>query len=55
VTRVTLWGVDDGTSWLNGFPVRGRTNHPLLWDRQLQPKPALTAVIESLQKQGGAK
>ena len=55
VTRVTLWGVDDGTSWLNGFPVRGRTNHPLLWDRQLQPKPALTAVIESLQKQGGPK
>src|SRR5687768_11251434 len=55
VTRVTLWGVDDGTSWLNSFPVRGRTNHPLLWDRQLQPKPALTALIESLQKQGGAK
>jgi endo-1,4-beta-xylanase len=55
VTRVTLWGVDDGTSWLNSWPVKGRTNHPLLWDRQLQPKPALTAVIESLQKQGGTK
>ena len=49
VTRVTLWGVGDGDSWLNNFPVRGRTNHPLLWDRQLQPKPAFKAVIEALQ------
>jgi endo-1,4-beta-xylanase len=49
ITRVTLWGVSDRDSWLNNFPVRGRTNHPLLWDRQLRPKPAFRAVIESLQ------
>jgi endo-1,4-beta-xylanase len=48
VTRVTFWGTHDGTSWLNNFPVRGRTNHPLLWDRQLRPKPAFDAVIEAL-------
>ena len=36
ITRVTFWGVSDGDSWLN----RGRVNHPLLWDRQRQPKPA---------------
>ena len=48
VTRVTFWGTHDGTSWLNNFPVRGRTNHPLLWDRQLQPKPALRSVIDVL-------
>jgi endo-1,4-beta-xylanase len=47
VTRVTLWGVDDGQSWLNGWPVRGRTNHPLLFDRQLNPKPAFYKVIET--------
>lgn len=51
VTRVTFWGIDDGTSWLNNWPVRGRTNHPLLWDRDLQPKPALRAIIEVLQQQ----
>ena len=45
VTRVTLWGVDDGHSWKNFFPVRGRTNYPLLFDRQLKPKPAFDAVI----------
>lgn len=45
VTRVTFWGVHDGQSWLNGWPVRGRTNYPLLFDRQLQPKPAFYSVI----------
>ena len=51
VERVTFWGTHDGTSWLNGFPVAGRTNHPLLWDRNLQPKPAFTAVLTALSAQ----
>ena len=44
VTRVTFWGLHDGRSWLNHWPSK-RTNHPLLWDRSLQPKPALAAVL----------
>jgi hypothetical protein len=44
IGRVTLWGVDDAHSWLNGFPVRGRTDYPLLFDRQGKPKPAFFAV-----------
>jgi endo-1,4-beta-xylanase len=44
VTRVTFWGLSDADSWLN----RGRANHPLLWDRQRQPKPAFYAVVEAL-------
>ena len=44
VTRVTFWGLSDADSWLN----RGRMNHPLLWDRQRQPKPAFAAVVEAL-------
>ena len=47
-TRVTFWGTHDGTTWLNNWPVRGRTNHPLLWDRKLQPKPAFDAVLSAL-------
>jgi endo-1,4-beta-xylanase len=47
ITRVTLWGLDDRQSWLNGFPIRGRVNHPLLFDRNLQPKPAFHSVIEA--------
>lgn len=46
VTRVTLWGSDDGHTWLNHFPIRGRMNHPLLFDRTLAPKPACEAVIK---------
>ena len=45
IGRVTLWGLDDGHSWLNGFPIRGRTNHPLLFDRDLKPKPAVHRII----------
>ena len=46
IARVTLWGVQDGANWKNDYPVPGRTNYPLLWDRQGQPKPALKAVLE---------
>ncbi len=45
ITRVTFWGVNDGQSWLNGWPVRGRTNHPLLFDRKYLPKPAYHRVM----------
>jgi len=45
VTRVTFWGVNDGNSWLNNWPVRGRTNYPLLFDRNNQPKPAFYRVV----------
>ena len=46
IGRVTFWGVTDGDSWLNNFPTRGRTNHPLLFDRQGKPKPAFDAVLQ---------
>ena len=47
VDRVTFWGVTDGDSWLNGWPVPGRTSHPLLFDRACNPKPAFDAVIKT--------
>jgi len=50
VARVTFWGVTDRNSWLNNWPIRGRTNHPLLWDRQGRPKPAFEAVVEAIAK-----
>jgi endo-1,4-beta-xylanase len=52
VTMLGFWGTHDGRSWLNDFPVKGRTNHPLLFDRQLRPKPAFDAVIEALKNAG---
>ena len=50
ISRITFWGVNDGQSWLNGFPVPGRTNYPLLFDRQFKPKPAFYRVIETKTK-----
>lgn len=47
VTRITLWGVTDADSWLNNWPVRGRTSYPLLFDRSGNPKPAFNAVFSA--------
>ena len=44
IDRITFWGVSDDTSWKNNFPMRGRTNYPMLWDRQRKPKDAYFAV-----------
>jgi endo-1,4-beta-xylanase len=48
ITRITFWNVTDGDSWLNNFPVKGRTDYPLLFDRQGKTKPAFDAVIKSV-------
>ena len=50
VSRVTFWGLHDGYSWKNGWPIPGRTNYPLLFDRNYQPKPAYYAVIREAEK-----
>lgn len=46
IDRVTLWGVHDDMSWKNGYPIPNRTNYTLLFDRDMQPKPALKAVLK---------
>jgi endo-1,4-beta-xylanase len=46
IHRVTFWGVTDGDSWLNNWPVRGRTNYPLLWDRLGKPKTAYDEIVK---------
>jgi endo-1,4-beta-xylanase len=50
VTRVTFWGVHDGYSWKNDWPIKGRTNYPLLFDRNYIPKPAYYSVIKTVKK-----
>jgi endo-1,4-beta-xylanase len=46
ITRVTLWGVSDGDSWRNGWPIPGRTDYALLFDRNHQPKPIVQLIID---------
>ncbi len=45
ISRVTFWGVNDGGSWLNNWPIENRTNHPLFFDRNYLPKPAYHKVM----------
>lgn len=45
ITSVTLWGLADDDTWLDSFPVT-RTDAPLLFDRQLQAKPAYWGVVD---------
>jgi endo-1,4-beta-xylanase len=47
IDRVTFWGPHDGDSWLNNFPIRGRTDYPLPFDRQGRPKPAFFAIRQA--------
>jgi endo-1,4-beta-xylanase len=50
ISRVTQWGVADHQSWKNNFPMRGRTDYPLLFDRNYQPKPVVERIIKEAQK-----
>ncbi len=45
IDRVTVWGVTDAMSWKNDYPVPNRTNYPLLFNRNHQPKPAFEAIL----------
>ena len=45
IDRVTFWGLSDGHSWKNDWPAKGRTNYPLLFDRENNPKQAYTDII----------
>ena len=44
ISRVTMWGVADGDSWKNDFPVKGRTDYPLLFDRNYEAKPIIQKI-----------
>ena len=44
IERVNFWGVSDGDSWKNDWPIKGRTDYPLAFDRNLQPKKYVEAI-----------
>lgn len=45
VTSVTFWGMADDYTWLKTFPIP-RLDLPLLFDEQLQAKPAYWGVVD---------
>lgn len=50
ISRVTFWGTTDESSWLNGWPIKGRTNYPLLFDRNCQVKPVVKDIVKLFAK-----
>jgi len=42
---VTFWNISDRHSWLDNFPVKGRKDYPLLFNRDLKPKNAYLEII----------
>ena len=44
IDRVTVWGASDRNTWLNDYPMPGRTDYPLFLDKHGKAKPCLTAV-----------
>ena len=46
IKRVTFWGLTDKYSWLNDWPIKGRINYPLLYDRNYKPKEAYRKVLQ---------
>lgn len=45
ISRVTFWGVSDGDSWKNNWPMHGRTDYPLAFDRNYNAKPFVKNII----------
>ncbi len=44
IASVTFWGLADDATWLDTYPI-SRLDEPLLFDQQLQAKPAYTSLV----------
>ncbi|HLP72404.1 MAG TPA: endo-1,4-beta-xylanase [Bacteroidales bacterium] len=50
IDRFTIWGLNDAVSWLNNFPIRGRKDYPVLFDRNNQRKTVVDEMIKMAKK-----
>lgn len=46
ISRVTVWGLTDNDTWRNNWPIKGRKDYPLLFDRNYQAKPVVETIIK---------
>jgi endo-1,4-beta-xylanase len=45
LSGVTFWNISDRHSWLDQFPVPGRKDYPLVFDKDLKPKKAFWKIV----------
>jgi endo-1,4-beta-xylanase len=43
---VVVWGLSDLDTWLNNYPVPGRTDYPLFFGKDLRAKPAYWGLVD---------
>jgi endo-1,4-beta-xylanase len=48
ISRVTFWGLTDKDSWLNNWPMKGRTAYPLIFDKDGFPKADVISKLNEL-------
>jgi Beta-1,4-xylanase len=46
IDRVTVWGLNDAGSWMNNFPVPGRKDYAVFFDRNNRPKSIVDEMIK---------
>ena len=46
LNMVLTWGIYDGATWLDYYPIEGRRDAPLLFDENFKTKPAYWAVAD---------
>ncbi len=46
ISGITFWNISDRHSWLDNFPVKGRKDYPLLFDKELKPKKSFWEVVK---------
>jgi endo-1,4-beta-xylanase len=51
ITGVTFWGLYDGRTWRDTYPLMGRKDWPLLFDVETEPKRAFWEIVEFRNRQ----
>jgi endo-1,4-beta-xylanase len=46
ISAITFWNISDRDSWLDNFPVKGRKDYPLLFNKNLKPKKVFWGVVK---------
>ncbi len=51
ISRVTFWGLKDSDSWLNNWPIQGRTAYPLFFDNDFSLKEEIEKMLKEIDVQ----
>eukprot|EP01134_Creolimax_fragrantissima_P001698 CFRG1698T1 len=50
ISAIYFWGLSDDHTWYNFWPIKGRTDYPLLFGKNHEPKLAYYSVIDMVER-----